>query len=98
MREMISWVRPQLLIPVHGEALHLHEHAKLARAAGVPKVLICRNGDLVGSGPASPAIIDKVPSGRLYKDGNDPGRVEIARRGRAAPAGVCRLRLRRDRA
>jgi ribonuclease J len=29
---------PQLLIPVHGEALHLSEHAKLARAAGVPKV------------------------------------------------------------
>ena len=23
LRDMISWVRPQLLIPVHGEALHL---------------------------------------------------------------------------
>uniref|UniRef100_Q07NK8 Beta-lactamase domain protein n=1 Tax=Rhodopseudomonas palustris (strain BisA53) TaxID=316055 RepID=Q07NK8_RHOP5 len=69
MRDMISWVRPQLLIPVHGEALHLHEHAKLARAAGVPKVLTCRNGDLVRLGPGEPAIIDKVPSGRLYKDG-----------------------------
>ena len=51
LRDMISWVRPQLLIPVHGEALHLFEHAKLARAAGVPKVLICRNGDLVRLGP-----------------------------------------------
>jgi len=69
MREMISWVRPQLLIPVHGEALHLHEHAKLARAAGVPKVLVCKNGDLVRLGPGEPAIIDQVPSGRLYKDG-----------------------------
>jgi ribonuclease J len=67
---MISWVRPQLLIPVHGEALHLSEHAKLARAAGVPKVLTCRNGDLVKLGPGEPAIIDQLPSGRLYKDGN----------------------------
>ena len=66
---MISWVRPQILIPVHGEALHLSEHAKLARAAGVPKVLICRNGDLVRLGPGDPGIIDEVPSGRLYKDG-----------------------------
>src|SRR5476651_1409588 len=66
---MISWVRPQLLIPVHGEALHLNEHARLARAAGVPKVLTCRNGDLVRLGPGEPAIIDKLPSGRLYKDG-----------------------------
>jgi ribonuclease J len=70
LRDMISWVRPQLLIPVHGEALHLSEHAKLARAAGVPKVLICRNGDLVKLGPGDPAIIDELPSGRLYKDGN----------------------------
>ncbi|MBR0993872.1 ribonuclease J [Bradyrhizobium japonicum] len=69
LRDMISWVRPQLLIPVHGEALHLHEHAKLARAAGVPRVLVIRNGDLVKLGPGDPGIIGEVPSGRLYKDG-----------------------------
>jgi ribonuclease J len=70
LRDMIGWVRPQLLIPVHGEALHLFEHAKLARAVGVPKVLTCRNGDLVKMGPGEPGIIDELPSGRLYKDGN----------------------------
>ncbi len=69
LRDMISWVRPQLLIPVHGEALHLSEHAKLARTAGVPKVLTCRNGDLVKLGPGDPGIIDELPAGRLYKDG-----------------------------
>jgi ribonuclease J len=70
LREMIAWTRPQLLIPVHGEALHLREHARLARDAGVPKVLTCRNGDLVRLGPGEPAIIEKLPSGRLYKDGS----------------------------
>jgi ribonuclease J len=69
MRDMLSWVRPQIVIPVHGEALHLHEHAKLARAAGVPKVIECRNGDLVRLGPGEPGIIAELPSGRLYKDG-----------------------------
>lgn len=69
LRDLISWVRPQLLIPVHGEALHLHEHAKLARAAGVPRVVVCRNGDLVKLGPGDPGIVGEVPSGRLYKDG-----------------------------
>ncbi|QQO22117.1 ribonuclease J [Bradyrhizobium diazoefficiens] len=69
LRDLISWVKPQLLIPVHGEALHLHEHAKLARAAGVPRVLVCRNGDLVKLGPGDPGIVGEVPSGRLYKDG-----------------------------
>lgn len=69
LRDMIAWTRPQLLIPVHGEALHLHEHAKLARAAGVPRVLVVRNGDLVKLGPGDPGVIGEVPSGRLYKDG-----------------------------
>ncbi|MGB6890502.1 MAG: ribonuclease J [Xanthobacteraceae bacterium] len=70
LREMIGWVRPQILIPAHGEALHLAEHAELARRAGVPKVLVCRNGDLVRLAPDGPEIVDKVPSGRLYKDGS----------------------------
>ena len=69
LREMLAWTRPQLVIPVHGEALHLSEHAKLARAAGVPRVLTCRNGDLVKLGPGTPGIIDQLPSGRVYKDG-----------------------------
>ncbi len=69
LREMIAWLRPQLVVPVHGEALHLAEHAALARAAGVPKVITCRNGDVVRLGPGDPAVIDQVPSGRIYKDG-----------------------------
>ncbi|WP_298876357.1 ribonuclease J [uncultured Bradyrhizobium sp.] len=69
LRDLISWVKPQLLIPVHGEALHLNEHAKLARAAGVPRVLVIRNGDLVKLGPGDPGVVGEVPSGRLYKDG-----------------------------
>jgi len=69
LRDLIAWTRPQLLIPVHGEALHLSEHARLARDAGVPKVLTCRNGDLVKLGPGAPGIIDQLPTGRLYKDG-----------------------------
>ena len=42
LRDMISWVKPQILIPAHGEPLHLSEHADLARKAGVPKVIVCR--------------------------------------------------------
>jgi len=67
--DMIKWVRPKILIPAHGEALHLAEHAKLARDAGVPQVLVCRNGDLVRLAPGPAQIVDELPSGRLYKDG-----------------------------
>src|SRR5581483_8436790 len=68
LEEMTSWVKPRLLMPVHGEALHLAEHAALARRVGVPEVLVCSNGDLVRLAPQA-GIIDEVPAGRLYKDG-----------------------------
>jgi ribonuclease J len=69
LREMIGWVRPQVLVPAHGEALHLDEHARLARAAGVPRVVLCRNGDIVRLAPGDASVVGEAPSGRLYKDG-----------------------------
>jgi ribonuclease J len=68
LEELIGWVKPKVLIPAHGESLHLHEHATLARRLGVPTVIECRNGDLVELAP-QPGIIDEVPAGRIYKDG-----------------------------
>ena len=96
LRDMIGWVRPQILIPAHGEALHLAEHAELARRAGVPHVLVCGNGDLVRLAPGAPEIIDEVPSGRLYKDGsllvNAEARTIAARR-RLSFAGIVSIAL-----
>jgi ribonuclease J len=69
MTDMYGWVKPQLAIPVHGEALHLAEHAALARRLGVPEVVVCENGDLVRLAPAPSGIVDEVPAARLYKDG-----------------------------
>jgi ribonuclease J len=69
MEDLYSWVRPRISLPVHGEALHLSEHAGLARKAGISEVLTCRNGDLVRLAPGKAAVIDEVPEGRLYKDG-----------------------------
>ena len=68
LEQLIGWVKPKIVIPVHGEPLHLSEHAALARRCGVPEVIQCRNGDLVRLSP-NPSLIDEVPAGRLYKDG-----------------------------
>jgi ribonuclease J len=69
LEDLIGWVKPRILIPVHGEALHLSEHAALGRKLGIPHVLQCRNGDLVQLAPGAPAIIDQLPFGRMFKDG-----------------------------
>jgi ribonuclease J len=96
LREMIGWTRPQILIPAHGEALHLAEHAKVAREAGVPNVVLCRNGDLVRLAPGPPGIVDEVPSGRVYKDGALLIAAEdrtVAARRRLAFSGVASIAL-----
>src|SRR5437660_6448353 len=70
LEDMISWVRPQILIPVHGEPLHMDEHAEVARRAGIDKVVLCRDGELIRLAPGAPGKIDEVPAGRLYRDGS----------------------------
>jgi ribonuclease J len=69
LAELISWVKPKILIPAHGESLHLSEHAKLGRSLGIKEVIQCRNGDLVRIVEGRAGIIDEVPAGRIYKDG-----------------------------
>ena len=68
MEDLYRWVRPRIAVPVHGEALHLAEHAGLARKAGVGEVILCGDGDLVRLAPDA-GVIDEVPAARLYKDG-----------------------------
>jgi ribonuclease J len=69
MKEMYAWVKPRIAIPMHGEARHLSEHTKLARAAGVKEVLNVRNGDMVRLAPGAAEIVDEAPVGRLFRDG-----------------------------
>jgi ribonuclease J len=73
---MYKWTRPQILIPVHGEAAHLVAHGALATAAGVPQVIQARNGDLVRLAPGPAEIVEQVPAGRIYKDGRILGDAE----------------------
>ena len=45
--ELYSWIRPQILVPVHGEVRHMGEQARLGKQAGIPKQVFQKNGDLV---------------------------------------------------
>jgi ribonuclease J len=99
MEELFSWVRPKIALPVHGEALHLAEHAALARKVGIPDVVTCRNGDLVRLAPGTPSVIDEVPEGRLYKDGRllvDAEARTVADRRRLGYVGIVAVALALD--
>lgn len=70
MEEMLGWVKPQILVPVHGEELHLYEHEQIGRRLGIKHIVRCRNGDVLKLAPNAPEIVDEIPTGRLYKDGH----------------------------
>lgn len=68
--QMYKWVRPEIVVPVHGEQRHLAEHARLALANGVPKTIVQKNGDVIRLAPGGPKKIDEVRVGQLVLDGD----------------------------
>ena len=68
--EMYDWVRPRIVVPVHGEQRHLAEQARVALAHGVPHAIVQKNGDVIRLAPDGPKKIDEVRVGRLVLDGD----------------------------
>ena len=67
---MYEWLRPQVLLPVHGEMRHMAEQARLGLAHGVPQAVVQKNGDVVRLAPGTAKIIGQERAGRLVLDGD----------------------------
>ena len=70
LAQMYSWIKPQLLLPVHGEMRHMMEQARFGLAQGVPNALVQKDGDIIRLAPGNPAKIGNAPVGRLVLDGD----------------------------
>ncbi len=69
LKRMYAWVRPQILVPVHGEAAHLTAQGSLGAMEGIEQVARVRDGDMLRLAPGKAEIVDEAPVGRIYKDG-----------------------------
>ena len=70
LKQMYDWIRPNIVVPVHGEARHMAEQARFALACGVPKSIYQKNGDIVRLAPKGPKKVGTVRTGRLVLDGD----------------------------
>jgi ribonuclease J len=70
LEALYGWIRPEILVPVHGEVRHMKEQARFGRACGIPKAVFQQNGDLVRLAPGKPGKISEVRAGRLVLDGD----------------------------
>ncbi len=72
LKDMYNWIKPECLIPVHGEQRHMLEHINFAKEMNVKYPLKVENGDIVRLFPGSPEVYDKAPYGKVFLDGHIP--------------------------
>jgi ribonuclease J len=70
LKAMYEWIRPQIILPVHGELRHMAEQARFAKSLGVPHGIVQSNGTVVRLAPDGPAVTGHERTGRLVLDGD----------------------------
>ncbi|WP_298961703.1 ribonuclease J [uncultured Roseibium sp.] len=96
LEQLYKMIKPKVVLPVHGEPLHLAAHAAFAKEQGVPEVVRGKNGDIVRLVAGKAAVIDEAPSGILVKDGtilDDPEVTGVRERRKLSYAGAAVIAL-----
>jgi ribonuclease J len=77
LKLLLNLIKPKYFIPVHGELQHLHAHAKLAQAQGIPaeNIKVLENGMVTEFSENEIKVMERIPGGYLFVDGNRVGDV-----------------------
>jgi ribonuclease J len=76
LKLMLSLIRPEFFVPIHGEYRQLARHARVAaRVSPRTRVVLAENGDVIRVDAEGARIADKVPAGRILIDGTHTGEV-----------------------
>ncbi len=70
LKAMYGWIRPDILVPVHGELRHMAEQARFGHANGIRRTIVQSNGDVIRLAPDGPEKLAEVQAGRLVLDGD----------------------------
>ncbi|MCR9179544.1 MAG: ribonuclease J [Erythrobacteraceae bacterium] len=70
LEALYGWLRPKVLVPVHGEIRHMAEQARVGKESGIPAQVVQKNGDIIRLAPGAPGKLAEVRAGRLVLDGD----------------------------
>jgi len=78
MKLLLHLVRPEYLIPIHGELRMLKQHAKLAEEVGIPKekIIVVENGQIIEFVNGKLHIGERIPGDYIFVDGSGVGDVD----------------------
>jgi ribonuclease J len=68
MKDLMNWVKPVCVIPVHGDEEAQNSHADLADEQGI-KAIVPKNGDIIALRPNGPERTGQVIAGLMAVDG-----------------------------
>lgn len=94
LKIMISMIRPEYFIPIHGEYRHLVRHAQIAQSLGIDpaKIFVMQNGEIVEFDKDKGQMTkNHVPSGYVLVDGlgvGDVGNIVLRDRQAMAKDGI----------
>jgi ribonuclease J len=69
LKQIYSWLKPKIVIPVHGEQMQLEKHAQLAKDCGVQHTAIPANGKIFELSNDGVREMGEVQSGMLAIEG-----------------------------
>ncbi len=70
LEALYGWLRPDILVPVHGEIRHMQEQVRVGIASGIEHNVFQKNGDIVRLAPGRPETLAQIHTGRLVLDGD----------------------------
>ncbi len=70
LEALYEWLRPEILLPVHGEMRHMMEQARVGKESGIPHNIVQKNGDILRLAPGKPEKLAEIRAGRLVLDGD----------------------------
>ena len=70
LEAMYGWLKPEILVPVHGEIRHMQEQVRVGRASGIEHCVFQKNGDIIRLAPGKPSRLAQIRTGRLVLDGD----------------------------
>jgi len=68
---LYDMLKPKVLVPIHGEKVHLYRHEEIAKAHGIQNVIIPTDGSLIELTGANPKIIDTINSEMFAVEGHN---------------------------
>jgi ribonuclease J len=77
MKLLLNLVRPQFVIPIHGELRHLKQHKLLATEVGIPaeNIAVVENGMVIEFQDGKLKYGERIPGGYIFVDGAGVGDV-----------------------